>query len=70
MLIPAYSTKIISACPSGNILIFDASRGKLEKEVSGGHPRPMNALKFCKSPSNAYMIISGGMEGQAKLWVS
>jgi WD40 repeat protein len=51
-------------------MIFDINRGKLERETSGGHPRPMNCIEFCKVQNSPYLLITGGTEGQVRLWVS
>jgi WD40 repeat protein len=42
---------------------------KAEKEVTGGHPRPLNVIKLCKLLSHGNLLLTGGMEGHAKLWV-
>lgn len=39
-----------------------------EREVSGGHPRPMNVVKICQSASHSHLLITGGTEGHAKVW--
>lgn len=39
-----------------------------EREVSGGHPRPMNVLRMCQTPAHAHLLITGGTEGHTKLW--
>lgn len=65
----AHGSKIVSACPSGNILIYDLNKPRQVQEVSGGHPRPMNTLRLCKNVSQSHLLISGGTEGQAKIWV-
>jgi WD40 repeat protein len=51
-------------------MIFDINRAKLERETSGGHTRPMNCIKFSKVQNSAYLLITGGTEGQVRLWVS
>lgn len=29
----------------------------------------MNALRLCKIPSASHVLLTGGMEGNAKIWV-
>ena len=81
----AFNNKLVTASPSGNFSIFDLNRGRFgrfqllktiqadiqltEKEISGGHPRPLNVIKLCQQPSHGYMLVTGGTEGQAKIWV-
>lgn len=83
-LLVAFSNKLATASPSGNFLIFDINKGKLgkspldsmasadtdhtEREVSGGHPRPMNTLKLCQAQTHGHLLITGGTEGHAKIW--
>ncbi|WOO82174.1 putative WD repeat-containing protein [Vanrija pseudolonga] len=64
----AFETKVVTATPSGNFMVFDINRGKLDREVLGGHPRPMNAITFCKSQQYSHLVLTGGTEGQARLW--
>ncbi|ORY34659.1 hypothetical protein BCR39DRAFT_513871 [Naematelia encephala] len=60
--------KIVTANPNGNFLVFDVVKARYEKEVSGGHPRPMNVLRFCKIPAYSYLLLTGGTDGIVKLW--
>ncbi|ORX37616.1 WD40-repeat-containing domain protein [Kockovaella imperatae] len=62
------SSKIFSAAPSGNFLIFDVNKGKLDREVRGGHSRPINVIRVCQSQSHSGIIITGGTEGQARIF--
>ncbi|KAK4687450.1 SEA/GATOR complex protein SEA2/WDR24, partial [Tremellales sp. Uapishka_1] len=64
----AFSNKILTANPAGNYLIFDVEKGKLEREVNGGHTRPMNCLKMSQIPAYAHLLITGGTEGQVRIW--
>ena len=49
--------------------MYDINRPRQVQEISGGHPRPMNVLRLCKTPTHSHLLISGGTEGQAKIWV-
>ncbi len=51
-------------------MIFDVERGKLDREVGGGHTRSVNVIRASKMPSFAHMVLTGGQEGQVRLWVS
>lgn len=70
----------MTASPNGNFLMFDVTKGKLgklaeshpltlDREVMGGHPRSMVALKLCKVQSHSHLLITGGAEGQVRIWV-
>ncbi|KAL7425251.1 SEA (Seh1-associated) complex subunit [Cryptotrichosporon argae] len=63
-----YDHKVLTASMNGNFMIFDLNRARLEREVGGGHPRPMNCIRACKTPAYAHMLLTGGTEGQARLW--
>lgn len=51
-------------------MIFDVERGKLDREVGGGHTRSVNVIRASKMPAYAHMVVTGGQEGQVRLWVS
>lgn len=36
--------------------------------MHGGHPRPLNVVRLCQTPAHAHLLITGGTEGQAKMW--
>lgn len=40
-----------------------------DREVMGGSGRHMNCVRFCKTLSYAHLLITGGTEGQARIWV-
>jgi len=67
--LPDFETKIVTATPSGSFMVFDINRGKMERETSGGHPRPINCISLSKVPSSASLLITGGTEGQIRVWV-
>ena len=80
------SNKLFSATPSGNFLIFDVPKGRLgestsfpaqalpdchvDREIRGGHSRPINVVRACKTQGHSSIIITGGTEGQARIFVS
>ncbi|KAI9638827.1 WD40-repeat-containing domain protein [Dioszegia hungarica] len=64
----SYDRKIATATPSGNFMLFDLVKNKLERDVSGGHPRPMNCIRLCQTPSYGHLLLTGSTEGVAKLW--
>ena len=60
--------KLASATPSGNFLLFDVHRAKLEREVFGGHGRSIDVIRFCKSPNHGHLLMTGGIEGSVNFW--
>ncbi|KLT45836.1 WD40 repeat-like protein [Cutaneotrichosporon oleaginosum] len=63
-----FENKIMTATPSVHWMIFDVERGKLDREVGGGHTRSVNVIRASKMPSFAHMVLTGGQEGQVRLW--
>ncbi|GMK56594.1 hypothetical protein CspeluHIS016_0304340 [Cutaneotrichosporon spelunceum] len=63
-----FENKIVTATPSVHWMIFDLERGKLDREVGGGHTRSVNVIRASKMPSFAHTVLTGGQEGQVRLW--
>ncbi|BEI90469.1 uncharacterized protein CcaverHIS019_0305390 [Cutaneotrichosporon cavernicola] len=63
-----FENKIVTATPSVHWMIFDLERGKLDREVGGGHTRSVNVIRASKMPAFAHMVLTGGQEGQVRLW--
>ncbi|WVF68409.1 hypothetical protein IAT40_003174 [Kwoniella sp. CBS 6097] len=66
--IGAFETRIATATPSGNLMIFDVEKGKLEKEISSGTFRPMNCVRLCQLASHGHIALTGGTEGGVRFW--
>lgn len=64
----AFEHKIVTSSPGGNLYLLDTVKGKMDKEISGGHPRPMNCIRFCRQSSHSHMLLTGGAEGLVKIW--
>ncbi|OCF77880.1 hypothetical protein I204_01883 [Kwoniella mangroviensis CBS 8886] len=64
----AFDTKIATATPSGNLLLFDVEKGKLDKDISSGTFRPMNCVRLCPSASHGHLALTGGTEGGVRFW--
>lgn len=57
----------MTAAPSGNFMLFDVEKGRLDKELSSGSFRPLNCAQFCHQPSYCHMVLIGGTDGNIKL---
>lgn len=64
----AFNNKLVTATPSGGFLIFDVNKGRLDREIHGGSPRPLNRVHLCPHPTYGHLLLTGSAEGQAKLW--
>ncbi|WWC73599.1 uncharacterized protein I206_107571 [Kwoniella pini CBS 10737] len=64
----AFESKIVTATPSGNLMLFDVDKGKLDKDISSGTFRPMNCIRLCPSPSHGHLALTGGTEGGVRFW--
>nr|XP_019043442.1 hypothetical protein I302_08019 [Kwoniella bestiolae CBS 10118]OCF22372.1 hypothetical protein I302_08019 [Kwoniella bestiolae CBS 10118] len=64
----AFDTKIVTATPSGNLLLFDVEKGRLDKDISSGTFRPMNCVRLCPSASHGHLALTGGTEGGVRFW--
>jgi WD40 repeat protein len=49
-------------------MIFDVNKARLDREIHGGSPRPLNRVHLCPHPTYGYLLLTGSAEGQAKLW--
>ncbi|WWD20381.1 hypothetical protein CI109_104857 [Kwoniella shandongensis] len=66
--IGAFENKVVTATPSGNIMLFDVERGKLDKDISSGTFRPMNCVRLCRVPAFGHSALTGGTEGSVRYW--
>ncbi|WWC65935.1 uncharacterized protein I303_108557 [Kwoniella dejecticola CBS 10117] len=64
----AFDSKIVTATPSGNLMLFDVDKGRLDKDISSGTFRPMNCVRLCSSPSHGHLALTGGTEGGVRFW--
>ncbi|WRT69791.1 uncharacterized protein IL334_006782 [Kwoniella shivajii] len=64
----AFENRIATATPSGNLMLFDIEKGKLEKDISSGTFRPMNCVRLCPSSSHGHLALTGGTEGGVRFW--
>ncbi|ODN73379.1 hypothetical protein L202_07913 [Cryptococcus amylolentus CBS 6039] len=65
--VAAWDHKLVTATPSGNFMLYDVERGKLDKEISSGSFRPLNCATFCHQPAYCHMVLIGGADGNIKL---
>ncbi|KAK8849751.1 hypothetical protein IAR55_005086 [Kwoniella newhampshirensis] len=63
-----FENKVVTATPSGNIMVFDVERGKLDKDISSGTFRPMNCIRLCRVPAFGHSALTGGTEGSVRYW--
>ncbi|OXG16009.1 vacuolar protein [Cryptococcus neoformans Tu259-1] len=65
--VAAWDHKLVTATPSGNFMLFDVEKGRLDREISSGSFRPLNCAQFCHQPSYCHMVLIGGADGNIKL---
>lgn len=49
-------------------MLFDLIKNRLEKDISGGHPRPLNCIRLCQNIGYGHLLLTGSTEGIAKIW--
>ncbi|WVQ84512.1 hypothetical protein IAT38_006666 [Cryptococcus sp. DSM 104549] len=59
----AYDRKLVTATPSGIVMVFDLEKQKYERDIRDGNSRPVNCVRFCPVASYGHMIMSGGTDG-------
>ncbi|WVQ74341.1 hypothetical protein IAR50_003940 [Cryptococcus sp. DSM 104548] len=65
--VAAWDHKLVTATPSGNFMLYDVEKGKVDKEISSGSFRPLNCATFCHQPAYCHMVLIGGADGNIKL---
>lgn len=66
----ATSNKLATACTNGAVILWDLNRdgGSKLDQVKYEHDRAVNRIVFGGQTGN--WLMSGGQDGQMKLWVS
>ncbi|OCF34320.1 hypothetical protein I316_03834 [Kwoniella heveanensis BCC8398] len=64
----AYETKIVTGTPSGNMMLFDVEKCKLEKDVSTGTFRPVTCVRLSPIASHGHIAMAGGTDGLVRIW--
>ncbi|TYJ57984.1 hypothetical protein B9479_001342 [Cryptococcus floricola] len=65
--VAAWDHRLVTATPSGNFMLYDVEKGKVDKEISSGSFRPLNCATFCHQPAYCHMVLIGGADGNIKL---